>query len=919
MEQADASRDSEKLTLYLDNNQALPLELAIITDNGQRKLAIRFDAREQTLGRSPNPRLVKNITDLLGIGQERVSPGHALRPSAVETGVYQTMLPLPDDKQPRIFNITLNNQPIAKFTVDDQTIAEDRTRNAFRALAVSETRMLAREMTPYQLSTLPYPRDELEKLDDNALPASELHTHLSAQLTGAEWSDIITNASKPVFYPLDMLGLIKAQTGSNFDLIDYVHDQAVTRDVSFKPAVDLNLPPLASELPIQPGDTHQCVDLRQLARSKDPNAQAFYKQFIAQLSIPVDSTIGPEEMDTKFYRFRNPLEKNKELQEAKILKIAENHSKKGIQYAEMSTSEVLNPDWLASATKAIVKAKARYPDTHIRLLAGIHRFKAPELIAQDIEKVKVAAHNPYVVGVDFMGYESNKPESINWAFHEMARWVRRSRVKYRAGEDAPFTDDFVIRIHAGETSKNANNVRHAIELAEQFGVDIRVGHLVRGEITSALKQKAKKHDIVMEFIPDSNIALQNADYPQDIPMKPWVESQFTCVVNSDGAGAYQTDPLQQAKTAVYAGLTVDQLRHMRQKETAYAQQRIDFLNEKEAAFVGKFSSSAAPYGSSFDEAMLSFTKHFGTEIAYLKPRPDAPRNDLPLPRRYQGKMPILLAGSSGTKWDNTPEKTKTQIRLAARMMTKLFDPHHVFFCTGRVKDRGVEKELDHALAADDEEHYKTRSGFDMVATYAGGYENLPIASGVNWVNKTVGSPEHVADNVVEFMEHKGRQTSRHDGEKSDGVKSYALFIGGGDFTREYIEETYKRALPFGMVLIDDTHRRNGRNPGATTFATTDKARYIPESHHIKQESPDKPLAQTIVQHMLQHVGIERLRDEHDYKKIARTDSAKLLKTIYEEAEKEEMRTTKDERSARRSAALDKWRNEPLSNATPPAR
>lgn len=803
-------------TLFpLDDNEKLPLSLTFKAS----EVTARFDSA--ALNYFSNPRFIANISQLLSIQRNDGAP--ALLQHEQDALTARISVTNGDSVQ-----IGVNGCLIGRFSVTDNTL-HPAPENAYTLLTASETRMLSRSLTPYQLAHLPYPRDLAAQLNPDLLPATDIHTHLSAQLTCDDWEAIIL-ARDDVYYPLDLLRIVHDLVLSDADL-SALQTYEIPRRVDFKPAYNLGYS-VPSEHPVvydeqgRPAENYICVNLKQMHDL--PATRPFFKQFIEQLAIPVDRIIGADEMDTLFYRFRNPLEKNTALQEDKILRLAQKHQQLGIRYAELSTSEVLIPAWLNAATQAIEKAEALYPGVHLRLLAGIHRTKPPEAIARDLEKVKIAAKCPYVVGIDFMGYEFNKGEDFDWSLHEMARWMRRSHIRHMQDEpDAPFTDDFVIRIHAGETSKSRNNVRHAIEIAEQFGVHVRVAHILQGDVDEHLIAKAKANHVVLEFIPDSNIALNNADYPEDVPLKRWADSGCQFVLNSDGAGAYQTTPLQLAKTGLFSGLSLDNLKQMHTQELEYIAQRLQHFVPKKRALLQQYGS------------MESFITFFETESRATKKRR--------LPKRYDDKIPILLAGSSGANWSKTRPEHRKEIRIATRLMTSLLDPHAVYFCTGRVKDRGVEKELDKSVIADDRKHYTTRSGFDMIATYSGNHQGLSIASGVNWVNRAIGSEEHIANNVIRFMQ-------RHPG--------YSLFIGGGAFTREFIREADENQLNFGLAL-------------GPYGSTNDIARHINARHHIVA-SDDTPLAVAILQHMVQHIGAEKLRAGYQ-----KADSIAVIRDNYE--------------------------------------
>ncbi len=855
-----ADTQEKGFKVYLDDNEKIPLQCE---EQDDRRLKITYNPKDKN-EYQPNRRFVENLTELLSI---RTSDNKVYDLSE-ENRMYTVAVPL--EHLP--LSITVNDVEICQLGVDGDNALKEIRVNDYAKLTVSETRMLARHLTPEQREHIANREPFSTDLGKGHLPITDLHTHLSAQLTGKDWREMIESRAKegtPICYPKDLLEHIAKEIGIevNFDKYE-VHD--IPR-IPFKPAMyqGFAVPSEIEEFRPQTDPKTGKVKCDENGKAKkelipvagislseiQEQDKAFFDAFIGQMEVPIDETRGPYEMDTKLYRYRNPLEKDKSLQDEKMYRVARRYAMQGVQYAELSTTEVLTPEWLEKAIEGIEKAETRLqeeyerkeipnPPPKLRLMAAIHRAQSPDVVARYLENAKIAAGNPYVVGVDFVGYEGNKTEDLNWALYEMARWIRHQRNECEKKSLENGFGDFVIRVHAGETSKNADNVADAIRLAETFGVKVRIGHAVHGVISPEVVQAAKDNGIIIEFIPDSNIALENIDFPNEIPMKKWADSGVPFVINSDGAGLYQTTPLQAAKMGLLAGLQPKQLKSMQTFEKDYIQERLGAFKKQETYFKQTYSD------------LETFIRRYREETEQTK--------EDHLPPRYQNKIPILVAGASGSNWKRIREETEEQaleVDIAMNMMVKMLDPQKVHFMTGRVKDRGIEKKLDEAVVREDHDTQSRHAAFDMIATIPGEKAQHSIANAVNWVNKAEGNVEHIPEHVTNFID---RQSRDEKGDVVESKKGYCLFVGGGHFTRDFIAKAEKRTLNFGMVKDVPGSSRN-------------MARRMDSKHVITSENG---LAKAIIRHLIDHIKADRLRPEIQ-EKINEHGLEQVLDNIYQ--------------------------------------
>jgi hypothetical protein len=523
-------------------------------------------------------------------------------------------------------------------------------------------------------------------------------------------------------------------------------------------------------------------------REKQPKD---FARFVRFLSVPVDETIGPNDMDKTLYRFRNPLEKSPVLTREKILQVAKNYKAQGVEYAELSTGSMFNPDWFEEAVAAIREAQEDPAiGVKIRLLVGIPRTAPPDSVAMDLEKIKFLARHPVIAGIDFLGYEGNSTSDFSWAIYNMARWAQRLKdgSPEQSGENqfSHREEDFVIRVHAGENNENQGNVAEVIEIGKNFNIPIRIGHCLHTALTDQLVEQVKKTGIMLEFIQDSWIGLRNAQFPHHTSMNRWIEQEVPFVFGSDGAGAYHTSPHQSVKTGLAAGVSLDSLAAMRGTEQQYIRQRDTLFNDK-----------ARQFDRHYGEGKPGRDQFFG-EYRQLLQKLDSARKLDKLPEQFADKKPILLAGASGSSWGKIEPEHKKELITAAEMMVEMLDPAKVFFASGRVKDRGFERCIDRAIIERDHHGRYVEPTFDMLATAAFGEGPVKVADGATWVQavkskrqRPDGSLEEIAGKSEDVPTKVLPQIKRRDG--------LVIFAGGNVLTDSFINAAREQGVKYGLV------------------------------------------------------------------------------------------------------------------------
>jgi len=629
------------------------------------------------------------------------------------------------------------------------------------ALTVFETRMLGQHVLSEHLrSQVPYPRQEVAKLvPDYHYPITDLHTHITSQISG----DALLKAAVAVdaLYPAELLHILGIPT-----------DPYETQPMMSVPFIATQGEGLRCE---QVGREIQAVRIQDvMARESD------YQRLLASLSIPVDNVYTFDQLERSVYRMRNPLAKNPDIVPEMIQQIAKGYEAQHIQYAELSATGALNPKWLVSAIPALEKAEAS-TGVQLRLLAAIPRTLSPDQMLKQLDAARYASRCPHVVGVDFVGYEANKTRNFRWALDNLALWVR----KQRQGAMDPewrweFADDFIIRVHAGENGKNPNNVREVLQVAERYGVRVRVGHAAYGDfqrMKGLAKRLSEQGLLAVEFNPDSNMALNNID-GATLPIKLWLESGVDCLLASDGAGAYQTTDAQLAKAAVFTGLKVEHLQQMREAEEAYIARQSKLFTRKKA---------------SFDKTYPQFTDFIEDFSAYIE--------KLDMHQALVGKIPVLIAGASGTSWEVIEERDRREVEIAMEMLVSALDPRKVYFALGRVKDAGVGTAVDRAVGRYNRE-FLHKVPFQVMGMLSGQQNTPALADSLSHIYMMEGGLMEVPREMTSFIkQHKG----------------YALYIGGGTFTRDFIKLSDDMGLAFGVM----------RGPAG---AANDKATFLGRQH-----------------------------------------------------------------------------------------
>ena len=174
--------------------------------------------------------------------------------------------------------------------------------------------------------------------------------------------------------------------------------------------------------------------------------------------IPEQDIINYIKQMLKDHEKGNQYETNN-IRQDKLLWIAREYKKQGIEYAEIANTDLLKIglpaiEFLEEVHEVMPKIE-KETGVALRFLAAIRRIpltiikdqKTSETyLRENLDVLKAVAKSPYVVGSDFIGEEINDISELSPVIKEL--------VEYAIFED----NNFTIRIHAGENDSLRDNV-----------------------------------------------------------------------------------------------------------------------------------------------------------------------------------------------------------------------------------------------------------------------------------------------------------------------------------------------------------------------------------------------------------------------------------------------------------------------------
>ena len=260
-----------------------------------------------------------------------------------------------------------------------------------------------------------------------------------------------------------------------------------------------------------------------------------------------------------------------------LLWIAREYRKRGIEYAEISDTSLLNkaefPEKLRQIHE-IMPTVTRETGVLLRFLTGIRRIPLTivrdqvtpnDYLIENLRCLRVIAGDPYIAGSDIIGEEINDILELRGVIGELTAL---------AGEHP----GFVIRVHAGENDGLRDNVANSIRCVVESLKEgkpmppIRLGHgLYTCDLSSPKGKKLladmRKYGVTLEFQITSNVRLNNLSSLDRHPLRQYLQAGIRCVQGTDGGALYGTNSIdEELSLEKLLNLTHEELCRMRRAE-----------------------------------------------------------------------------------------------------------------------------------------------------------------------------------------------------------------------------------------------------------------------------------------------------------------------------------------------------------------
>jgi ADP-ribose pyrophosphatase YjhB (NUDIX family) len=484
-----------------------------------------------------------------------------------------------------------------------------------------------------------------------------------------------------------------------------------------------------------------------------------------RLEVAMDRQITFLDME-RIYRLRGPVTKHAPAFVPLLRQVAQDYAGMGVTYAELSVSNIIEADRLRAAHRELPAVEGQAGVT-LRFLAALSRHDDLEWDLDAIDRLCRLARSRYIVGVDFMGHETNSTRAFARQLREVA--VRMGRLR----------PGFVVRVHAGENPAHPENVRVAVECVAGTGARLRIGHGLFGADDATLAL-LKSVGAIVEFNLNSNFALNNVQSARDVPLRRYLAAGVPVVLGTDGYGIYQTSAELEARAGALCGLTARDLAAIRDTEARYVRERTA-ADEAHTDAPGRF---IVP-----DDAP---SRHFTPEVARLK-REAAERRDAALADRLRvlgvpvlegdrladllaGRQCVSFAGAWRKSWDCISPANQKLVRGELARLLDALDPAATVLVTGGTH-YGVEHVV-HTLARP--------RGFTVLGTLVKQTPPESIAPGSITQAALVGETLHdkAAGLYALVAAHRG----------------LCLFIGGGNVVSDEIQTAANLRLRY--LLMD---------------------------------------------------------------------------------------------------------------------
>lgn len=618
----------------------------------------------------------------------------------------------------------------------------------FQKLTVFETRMLANEKL---YRRLPYPRQSLKP----PLLKTDLHTHSSGQVSAQGLMEIAVQKHVP--YPTRLLDALAIPYSRQ--------DVQRTKRFFYAPTDGPEIGRIPAEEEAVPIDTLSTQSRKILS---------------AAMSVPADRQVTFGDLEVSVYRFRTPITKSPKIAVELLQKYADEYAQQGVEYAEITatSSGLLLPEYMAMVHEELPRIEAN-TGVKLRFLAGLPRNLPEEILAREVDKLQIMGASPYIVGVDFVGFEDNKIGDLEPHIKRIAAWAQQH------------DPEFTLRIHAGENRKNLGNVKESLRLAQKYRMRVRIGHAAHGlddEALAIAESLAKEDLVIIEFNPDSNLALNNIDTAEELEMVKCLNQDIPFVICSDGGGLFQTDIWQLDDTASFAGLKEHHLQtiahheeaHMRREASRFARKTLqlpkDYIEAVQRSLEGLPPLTITPRQVG-DAAAVEFEEHLNSLGIKFSPESIA--------QATTGKRPILILGASGSRWWERFSKLHQAVISDLLLgLVSAINPQNAFILVGRPKNAGITRVLSNAVIAHNSSKFPNEQLALISATVQADQTTQSFTPGLTHVLPLRGGLFTVPHQLVDYVA------------QNDGI---VIFIGGGTFVRDAILVARERDVTFALM------------------------------------------------------------------------------------------------------------------------
>lgn len=386
----------------------------------------------------------------------------------------------------------------------------------------------------------------------------------------------------------------------------------------------------------------------------------------------------------------------------KLLWIARQYQRQGIEYVEISDTTLVKKYeslHMLEEVHQVMPKILKETGVLIRFLAAMRRIPLTivkdsitpaDYLVKNLTVLNAVMEDPYVAGCDFVGEEINDIQELAPAFREIVKI---------AGRDP----DFVIRVHAGENDSLRDNVAHSIQCVKdalapgQQMPQMRIGHglytcSLRSEKGKELLRAIRDNHIVLEFQLSSNVRLNNLNLLDKHPLHQYLRAGIHCVQGTDGGALYGTNSIdEQLSLEKLLNLTHKELRSMKETENA-------ILTESRDAFQRKTLAFRAMVGHrDFTDFLLEKIEEGEGRIGENMTLPGRKLLDSNTELEDQieelpwDRMPVVVAGGSFNTQKRTTRVTPEGTELVEKMVEQL-SPREYFFVLGHTL-QGYERHL----------------------------------------------------------------------------------------------------------------------------------------------------------------------------------------------------------------------------------